>query len=85
MKKSETAEFNLLSVKVFGSPHAWQRLTKKGIVVGRDKDLPYVYRRVKLSPAQAKQYMIKTLEMREAMVKEIEEKGELLDVRSEEK
>lgn len=74
MRKTETAEFNELSLKVFGKPYEWQKLTKKGLVVGTDKALPYVYRRVKLTPAQAKMYMIKTLEMREAMVKEIEAK-----------
>jgi hypothetical protein len=73
MKKSETLEMNELSVKVFGKPHAWRKLTSKGIIVGRDKNPPYIHRRVQLSESQAKDYMIKTLEMRDAVIKEMEE------------
>ncbi len=64
MKKSDTEEMNELSLQVFGRIHAWRKLTKRGIDAGTDKELPYVVRRITLTNEQAKEYMLKTLEMR---------------------
>lgn len=74
MKREDNLEMEELSVKVFGKKYEWKKLTKRGLVIGRDKEALYKVRRTPLSNEQAKQYMIKTLEMREQVLKDMEEK-----------
>ena len=73
MTKEETKEMNELSVQVFGKPYHWRKLTKRGIDAGRDEELPYIIRRITMSNAQAKEYMLKTLEMRLKMKAEVKD------------
>jgi len=67
MKKEDTKELQDLSLVVFGNKHTWKKLTSRGLVLGTDKELPYVVRRIKLSNEQAKNYMLKTIEMRKGV------------------
>lgn len=70
MKKEETQELNELSLKTFGKMYEWKKLTTKGMVVGKDKDNGS-WRRIKLTPEQAKQYMLKVLDMRNKVNEEL--------------
>jgi hypothetical protein len=72
MDKKETEELNKLSLECFGKKYEWRKLRKKGLVIGHDKETGYI-RRTPLTAKQAKDYMVKTLEMREATLKDMEE------------
>ena len=69
MKKQETQELNELSLKCFGKKYEWKKLRTKGLVIGHDKESGHL-RRTPLTAKQAKDYMVKTLEMREKIQQE---------------
>lgn len=71
MDKKTNEELEKLSIECFGHKYYWRRLTKQGLTIGHDKQTGYL-RRTKLSAQQAKDYMVKTLEMREAIKQEME-------------
>lgn len=73
MNKQDTDEMNLLSLLCFGHKYHWKKLRKQGLVVGHDKESGHL-RRIPLTTQQAKDYMTKTLEMRDNMAKELEGK-----------
>jgi hypothetical protein len=64
VKREEAEELRKLSLKCFGKPYEWQKLRRKGLVLGHDKETGYI-RRMPLTVEQTRDYMIKTLEMRE--------------------
>lgn len=63
MTREENTELETLSLECFGKKYEWRKLTRRGLVIGHDKESGHI-RRVPLSPQQAKDYMVKTLEMR---------------------
>ena len=71
VKKQDTQEMNELSLQVFGKKYTWKKLTKRGLDMGRDAELPYIVRRVALTNDQARDYMLKTLEMRLKVKEEV--------------
>jgi len=73
MNKEDTQEMNELSLQVFGKPYHWRKLTKRGVDAGRDEELPYIIRRITMTAEQAKEYMLKTLEMRLRMKAEVKD------------
>lgn len=69
MKREDTEQLNELSLKCFGKAYEWRKLRRKGLVVGHDKETGYL-RRMPLTVEQTKQYMEKTLEMRQKIEEE---------------
>lgn len=75
MKKEEFQELKELSLKVFGMPYAWKKLRTKGLVTDRQVvGKGFIARRMPLTVAQAKHYMITTLEMQAKMIKDMGDK-----------
>ena len=66
MNKKDTEYLNELSLKYFGKPYEWRKLRKQGLLIGHDRETGYK-RRTPLGFKQIKQYMEKTIEMREAV------------------
>lgn len=73
MKRSDNKELEDLSFVCFGKKYEWKKLTKKGLVIGHDKESGHL-RRTPLTTQQAKDYMVKTLEMRKSMKEDMVKK-----------
>lgn len=73
MKREENEELEGLSLECFGKKYEWKKLTKKGLVIGHDKESGHL-RRTPLTVQQAKDYMVKTLDMRKSMKEDMVKK-----------
>jgi len=70
MKREENQELEELSMLAFGHKYYWRKILKRGLPLKRGNDLLFW----KINVEQVKAYMIKTLEMRSGLNKELEEK-----------
>jgi len=69
MTKKENKEMEELSLKVFGAKYAWKKLKKRGLGLG-PQGRGVIGRRHAITIDGVKQYMLKTLEMREQIKKD---------------
>lgn len=81
MKKEDTKKFEEMSAKVLGHKYAYRKLMRKGIVYDRKHINPkgpsrpaFIARRQPLTPQGVWAYMEQTLQMREKIQKDLEDK-----------
>ena len=75
MKKEDNLELMDLSVRAFGKKYAYKKLMQKGIILGTDKESGVV-RRMPLTHEQAKDYLIKRMDIIENLRKDLEAKDD---------
>lgn len=75
MKKEDNLELMDLSVRAFGKKYAYRTLTRKGIILGTDKESGTI-RRMPLTEEQVRDYLIKRIDMIENLRKDLEAKDD---------